>query len=239
MIAAIIVEDSRLARLELKELLKAHPQIQVIAEAGSAAQASELIKTMQPELLFLDIHLPGKSGFDLLQELENVPLVIFTTAFDQYALQAFDYPTIDYLLKPIVPEHLTRAISKAEAQISKVLSDKPTDKIIATERIFVKDGNKCWFVNLAEIRLFESKGNYTQIHFAEHAPLMLKSLQQIDAMLDQQKYVRINRQQIVNTIFIKAVSASFTGILQLQLSTGETLKVSRRQASRIKSLFSF
>jgi two-component system LytT family response regulator len=238
MISAIIVEDSRLARMELKELLKVYPQIQVIAEAGSAPHAAELIKVMRPELLFLDIHLQGKSGFDLLQELDKVPLVIFTTAFDQYALQAFDYPTVDYLLKPVVPEHLKRAIGKAEAQITKVLADK-TDEVTATDRIFVKDGNKCWFVNLSEIRLLESKGNYTQIHFGSHAPLMLKSLQQMDAMLDQQRYVRINRQQIVNTSFVKTVTMSFTGILQLQLSTGEILKASRRQASRIKSLFSF
>ncbi|MDB5123947.1 MAG: LytTR family two component transcriptional regulator [Mucilaginibacter sp.] len=114
MINAILIEDSRLARQELKELLKSFPQVQIAGEAGTASQAEELIKLVNPDLIFLDIHLPGKSGFDILQELDSVPAVIFTTAFDQYALQSFDYNAIDYLLKPIVPERLEQAIQKAE-----------------------------------------------------------------------------------------------------------------------------
>lgn len=238
MIKAIIVEDSRLARQELKELLKAHPQIQVIAEADSAEQAMLILKKEQPDLLFLDIHLPGKNGFDILAELDQVPLVIFTTAFDQYALQAFAYHTIDYLLKPIVPEQLARAICKIEATFEKQEGSSKLKKMAVTDRIFVKDGNKCWFVTLGDIRLFESKGNYTQIHFNDQRPLVLKSLQQIDLLLDQQQYVRINRQQIVNTKFISKVEERFGGQLKLSLNTGEHLEVSRRQANRIKVIFS-
>lgn len=238
MIKAIIVEDSRLARKELKELLKAHPQIQITAEADSAEQAMSVLKKEQPDLLFLDIHLPGKNGFDILAELDQVPLVIFTTAFDQYALQAFAYNTIDYLLKPIVPEQLERAISKVEATFQKQEESSRSKKMAFTDRIFVKDGNKCWFVTLGDIRLFESKGNYTQIHFNDQRPLVLKSLQQIDLLLDQQQYVRINRQQIVNTKFISKVEERFGGQLRLSLNTGETLEVSRRQANRIKVIFS-
>lgn len=238
MIKAIIVEDSRLARKELKELLKAHPQIQVIAEADSAEQAILLLMKVQPDLLFLDIHLPGKNGFDILAELDQVPLVIFTTAFDQYALQAFAYNTIDYLLKPVVPEQLERAISKVEAKLEKQGGSSKLKKMSLTDRIFVKDGNKCWFVTLGDIRLFESKGNYTQIYFDDQRPLMLKSLQQIDLLLDQQQYVRINRQQIVNIKFVSNVHEWFGGRLKLSLSTGEVLEVSRRQANRIKMIFS-
>jgi two-component system LytT family response regulator len=238
MIKAIIVEDSRLARKELKELLKAHPQIQVVAEADSAEQAILLLTREQPDLLFLDIHLPGKNGFDILAELDQVPLVIFTTAFDQYALQAFAYNTIDYLLKPVVPEQLERAISKVEAKLEKQGGSSKLKKMSLTDRIFVKDGNKCWFVTLGDIRLFESKGNYTQIYFDDQRPLMLKSLQQIDLLLNQQQYVRINRQQIVNIKFISNVDERFGGRLKLSLSTGEALEVSRRQANRIKMIFS-
>jgi two-component system LytT family response regulator len=238
MIKAIIVEDSRLARKELKELLKAHPEIQVIAEADSAEQAILLLTREQPDLLFLDIHLPGKNGFDILAELDQVPLVIFTTAFDQYALQAFAYNTIDYLLKPIVPEQLERAISKVEGKLKKQEESSKSQKLSLTDRFFVKDGNKCWFVTLGDIRLFESKGNYTQIHFDDQRPLMLRSLQQIDLLLDQQQYVRINRQQIVNIKYISNVEERFGGRLKLSLNTGEVLEVSRRQANRIKVIFS-
>nr|WP_068889237.1 response regulator transcription factor [Pedobacter panaciterrae] len=238
MINAIIVEDSRLARKELKELLKAHPQIQIIAEADSAEQAILLLNREQPDLLFLDIHLPGKNGFEILEELDRIPLVIFTTAFDQYALQAFEYNTIDYLLKPVVPEQLERAISKVEANLEKQGEHSKSKKMSLTDRIFVKDGNKCWFVTLGDIRLFESKGNYTQIHFDDQRPLMLKSLQQIDLLLDQLQFIRINRQQIVNTKFISNVEERFGGRLKLSLSTGEVLEVSRRQANRIKLIFS-
>ncbi|WP_316838268.1 LytR/AlgR family response regulator transcription factor [Pedobacter nutrimenti] len=238
MITAVIVEDSRLARKELKELLKAHPEIEVVAEADSAEQALSVISAEEPDLLFLDIHLPGRNGFDILRELDKVPLVIFTTAFDQYALQAFEYNTIDYLLKPVVPEQLQRAISKAKEQLKQQPNPgSKKEKMTSADRIFVKDGAKCWFVTLEEIRLFESKGNYTQIHFENNSPLILKSLQQIDLVLDQQQYIRINRQQIVNTRFISNVNEWFGGKLKLTLSTGEIVDVSRRQANRIKELF--
>jgi two-component system LytT family response regulator len=170
--------------------------------------------------------------------LDQVPLVIFTTAFDQYALQAFAYNTIDYLLKPVVPEQLERAISKVEAKLEQQGGSSKLKKMSLTDRIFVKDGNKCWFVTLGDIRLFESKGNYTQIYFDDQRPLMLKSLQQIDLLLNQQQYVRINRQQIVNIKFISNVDERFGGRLKLSLSTGEALEVSRRQANRIKMIFS-
>ena len=165
MIRAIIVEDSRLARRELTELLKPFPQIDIVGEAESASQALELIRLAQPDLIFLDIHLPGKNGFEILQELDSVPAVIFTTAFDQYALQSFEYNTIDYLLKPIVPERLEKAIHKAEEQFKQQQQTIKREKLGTADRIFVKDGGKCWFVTLGDVRLFESKGNYTQIFF--------------------------------------------------------------------------
>jgi two-component system LytT family response regulator len=238
MINAILIEDSRLARQELKQLLKSFPQVQIAGEAGTASQAVELIKLVNPDLIFLDIHLPGKSGFDILQELDSVPAVIFTTAFDQYALQSFDYNAIDYLLKPIVPERLEQAIQKAEILLKETKAAVRRDKLTGNDRIFVKDGSKCWFITIGDIRLFESKGNYTQIFFNGNSPLILKSLQHVDETLDDQQFVRVNRQQIVNVKFIANVSEWFGGGLKLTLDTGETVEVSRRQVNQIRELFS-
>lgn len=238
MIRAVIVEDSRLARQELKELLKVHPQIHIIAEAASADIALELIKKEDPDLIFLDIHLPGKSGFDLLAELDYLPAVIFTTAFDQYALQSFDYNTVDYLLKPIVPDRLAAAIQKSEALLGAAKPLPTAGRLSAQSRIFVKDGSKCWFVTLSDIRLFESKGNYTQIFFNNDSPLILKTLQQLEDTLDEKMFLRVNRQQIVNVNFISSVTEWFGGRLKLTLNTGESIEVSRRQVSKLRELFS-
>jgi two-component system LytT family response regulator len=238
MISAVIIEDSRLARQELKEMLKEHPQVFIAGEADTADDAIKLIGQVKPDLIFLDIHLPGKSGFDMLQELDSVPAVIFTTAFDQYAIQAFDYQTIDYLLKPIVPERLDKAIAKAEEQLAVHQSTLYRDKLMAADRIFVKDKGKAWFVTLGDIRLFESRGNYTQIYFQQNSPLILKPLQQIDDMLDDKQFVRVNRQQIIGVKFIADVSPWFGNRLKITLSTGEGIEVSRRQVNKIKVLFS-
>jgi two-component system LytT family response regulator len=238
MIKAVIIEDSRLARQELKELLKAFPQISIDGEAGSAGEALELIRLLDPELIFLDIHLPGKNGFEILQELDRVPAVIFTTAFDQYALKSFEYNAIDYLLKPIVPERLEQAVAKAEIYLTAAKQFIKKEKLGSNDRIFVKDGNKCWFITIGDIRYFESKGNYTQIHFASNSPLLLKSLQQVAENLDEQQFVRINRQQIINVYFTSTVTELLGSRLKLTLSTGETFQVSRRQVPKIKDIFS-
>lgn len=239
MIKAVIIEDSRLARLELKELLKPHRGISIAGEADNADAALELIRLIDPDLIFLDIHLPGKNGFEILQELDKVPAIIFTTAFDEYALKSFDYQTIDYLLKPIVPEKLERAINKAQAQLIHNTTSAQSDKSKIPDRIFVKDGNKAWFVNLDDILLLESRGNYTQIYFKEHSPLILKSLGQMEASLDERKFLRVNRQQIIGLKHIADVSGRFGSGLKIIIKNGQQISVSRRQAGRIKELSGF
>jgi len=239
MIRALIIEDSRLARKELKELLKAFSQITIIGETGSASEALELISLLEPELIFLDIHLPGKSGFEILQELDRVPAVIFITAFDQYALKSFEYNTIDYLLKPVVFERLELAVAKAEKYLQTTNTFTKKEKLGFGDRIFVKDGSKCYFIKVEDIRYFQSKGNYTQIHFGVNSPLMLKTLQQVAYTIDSQQFVQINRQHIINVNFISNSKGLIGGRLNLNLSTGETFQVSRRQANKIKEYLSF
>jgi two-component system LytT family response regulator len=237
MIKAVIVEDSRLARLELKELLRAHPEVQVAGEAATVSQALELIRLNEPDLIFLDIHLPGGNGFELLEQLNQLPGIIFTTAFEQYALQSYDYETIDYLLKPIVPERLEKAIQKALSTLKTTDSTNNAPRI--PERIFVKDQHKAWLVALNDIRYFESKGNYTQVYFSGYSPLMLRSLQQLEGVLNPKQFMRINRQQIVGLGHVLQVAEASGNRLQLTLNDGTVIEVSRRQVSKFKEMFSF
>jgi two-component system LytT family response regulator len=239
MINAVIIEDSRLARQELKELLKQHPDIAIVGEADTAAQALELVRLVHPDLIFLDIHLPGQNGFELLQQLEKVPPVIFTTAFDQYALQAFEHNTLDYLLKPIVPDRLALAIAKAMTHFRAGGTEPGRERLKEDSQIFVRDGHKCWFVNLMDIRLLESRGNYTQLYFQHNGPLILKTLQQLESMLDEKQFQRVNRQQIVNVRYITQVADAPGNRLKLTLGTGELIEVSRRQVQKFREMFRF
>src|SRR3954467_2270703 len=165
---AIIIDDERLARSELKKLLTDYPEIEIVAEAANANEGLEKIETMNPDLVFLDIQMPGKTGFDMLAELDKAPHVIFTTAYDEYALKAFEVNALDYLLKPVEPKRLADAIQKLHIQEEKeqIINGGDVnvnrDMLREDDQVFVKDGERCWFVKLSEIRLFESVGNYAK-----------------------------------------------------------------------------
>jgi len=232
---AIIVEDSRLARVELKELLKAHPEIQIIAEAEDARQAISLIDELLPDLIFLDIQLPGQDGFSVLESIEHVPRVIFTTAFDQYAIKSFEYNTLDYLLKPIKKERLTKAINKLASGSTE---QAPLVKRQVNSRIFLKDGERCWLVELKDIQLFESCGNYTCVYFDVHNPLVHKSLNKVENQLDPEHFFRVSRQHIVNLKYVKNIEIWVTGNYRLTLQNGKVIDASRSQSSRLKNLLS-
>jgi two-component system LytT family response regulator len=237
MISAVIVEDSRLARKELFDLLKNHPNIEIVGEADSAEFAVNLIKQTNPDLIFLDIHLPGKNGFEILQELDSVPVTIFTTAFDEYALKSFEFNTVDYLLKPISSARFEKAILKAEMIIKKNVDASTHNKLQLSDQIFIKDRNKSWFVTLAEIRMFESQGNYTQVFFDQERPLILKTLQHISNTVDERFFLKANRRQLVNTKYILNVTQLPNNKLELTLNTGEQIQVSRRQSGKIKAYY--
>ncbi len=232
---ALLIEDSRLARKELRNMLIAFPQIEIIGEAADGEEAVVQIEQLQPDLLFLDIQLPGKSGFEVLESLDAVPHVIFTTAFDEYAIRSFEYNTIDYLLKPIHEDRLAKAIDKLP-QLGSTSSKR--NQLGLEDRIFVKDGEQCWFVYLREIRLIESMGNYTRLYFGKHQPLIQKSLNYLEDMLDSDSFFRINRQQIINLKEIEGVASWFNGKLRLRLKSGEEVEVSRRQSNKLKAWFS-
>ncbi len=241
-VKAIIIDDERLARSELKKLLQEFPDIEVIDEASNADDGLEKIELLNPDLIFLDIQMPGKTGFDLLQELEKAPRVIFTTAYDEYALKAFEVNALDYLLKPIEPRRLTDAIQKLHFEISKENagygSAMNRGPLTENDQVFVKDGERCWFVKLNEIRLFESVGNYAKVFFANNKPLILKSLNALEERLDDRIFFRANRKHIINMRLIEKIEPYFNGGLLVELKGGEKIEVSRRQTVRFKEMMS-
>ncbi len=238
-ITAVIVEDSRLARNELKELLKKHSDIELVGEAGNVDSGLELIQKEAPQLLFLDINMPEKDGFELLEMLDEVPITVFTTAFDEYAIKSFEYNALDYLLKPINEKRFARAIEKVKNQLSENTTEKNSDRRLTEKsQIFIKDGEKCWLVKVGSISHFEIVGNYSRVFFEGQSPLLYKSLNQVEEKLPVAPFFRVNRQQIVNTNFIKQVVPWFNGKLKLTMQNGDEIEVSRRQSYLFKDKMS-
>ncbi len=240
---AIIIDDERLARNELKKLLSEFPGIEVVAEAGNANEGMEKIENLAPDLIFLDIQMPGKTGFDMLAEMDRTPHVIFTTAYDEYALKAFEVNALDYLLKPIESKRLADAIQKIQFQEDREeLAAGPVNfnrsVLQESDQVFVKDGERCWFVKLIDIRLFESVGNYAKVYFGTNKPLILKSLNALEERLDEKIFFRANRKHIVNLRLIERVEPYFNGGLLLELRGGEKIEVSRRQTVKFKEMMS-
>lgn len=239
---AIIIDDERLARLELRKLLQEFPEIEVIDEAVNAEEAISKIETAQPDLIFLDIQMPGKTGFDMLAELDKTPHVIFTTAHHEFALKAFEVNALDYLMKPVEPKRLADAIQKLQLSENKEVrtENEFTNNSILTEndQVFVKDGERCWFVKLSDIRLFESVGNYAKVFFGTNKPLILKSLNALEERLDEKTFFRANRKHIVNLRMIEKIEPYFNGGLLLDLKGGEKIEVSRRQTVKFKEMMS-
>ncbi len=240
-IKAIIIDDERLARNELKKLLQSHSEIEVIEEAANVDEGIEKIELLHPDLIFLDIQMPGKNGFELLAEVEKAPRVIFTTAYDEYAIKAFEVNALDYLLKPIEPKRLGEALNKLQAEMMKdnpAMAANNRGPLTELDQVFVKDGERCWFVKLGEIRLFESVGNYAKVYFGTHKPLILKSLNALEERLDDRMFFRANRKHIINLRWIEKIEPYFNGGLLVDLKGGEKVEVSRRQTVKFKEMMS-
>nr|WP_299385691.1 LytTR family DNA-binding domain-containing protein [Allomuricauda sp.] len=238
-ISAVIVEDSRLARNELKELIKKYPEVEILGEAENVDQGFELIQSQKPQLLFLDINMPEKDGFELLEMLDEVPITVFTTAFDEYAIKSFEYNALDYLLKPVSEKRFAQALEKVKKQLlSASEASQAPQRLTEHSQIFIKDGESCWLVKIGDISHFEIVGNYTRVFFEDKKPMLYKSLNQIEEKLPQHCFFRANRQQMVNTNFIASVVPWFNGKLKLQMGNGEEIEVSRRQSYIFKDRMS-
>ena len=231
---ALIVDDERLARSALRRLLRGHGEVEIVGEAANADEAIRAIHRNAPDVLFLDVEMPGANGFELLEKLDDVPVVIFTTAYDEYAVRAFEVSALDYLVKPITAERLAAALARARPAVA-ALSGSGT---AATQQIFVRDRDRCWIVRLADIPLMESEGNYTRLHFGGNAPLVYRSLAAIEQRVDRSMFFRANRSQIVNLHWIDDVENEVDGRLIVTLKQGARVEVSRRQSKLLRELLS-
>lgn len=234
---ALIVDDERLARKELINLLGDFKNVEILGEAANADEALEMIDQKKPDVIFLDIQMPGKTGFELLESLDKAPKVVFTTAYDEYALKAFEFNALDYLLKPIHQDRLKECISKLSVEVKDNYGNSGS-KLNLDDRVFVKDGERCWFVKLADVRLFESDGNYIKVYFDNNRPMIHKSLNALDKKLDERAFFRASRKHIINLSWVEGIESWFNGGLLVRLKGGDKIEVSRRQASKFKDRMS-
>lgn len=234
---ALLIDDERLARNELRRMLAAFPDIEIVGEAANAKQAREQIAAHTPDLLFLDVQMPGETGMALLESLEPpAPQVIFTTAFDEFAVKAFELNALDYLLKPVDPVRLAAALERLQAKVGGA-AERPA-RLAAEDKVFVREGDRCWFVEVRQIRLLESEGNYTRVHFDDAQPQLFRSLNAMEERLDPKYFFRANRRQIINLAWIDKIEPWFSGGLLVQLKGGAKVELSRRQAQDFREKMS-
>jgi len=237
---ALLIDDERLARNELRRLLAAHADIQIIGEAVDVEDAREKVAALKPDLLFLDVQMPGADGFALLEQLEApIPLVIFTTAYDEFAVKAFEFNALDYLLKPVDPNRLVAALEKLRGhEIRPGEATTGRDRLGLDDKVFVREGDHCWFVPVKNIRLLESEGNYTRVHFDDHKPQLFRSLIAMEERLDTKHFFRANRKQVINLAWVDGIEPWFSGGLLVKLKGGLKVELSRRQAQEFREKMS-
>ncbi len=232
---AIIIDDERLARQELKSLLSNFKEIEIIAECADAIDAKHKINELKPDIIFCDIQMPGKTGLELVEEISGIVDVVFVTAHDEFAIKAFELNAFDYLLKPVQTERLAETIKKllVKESLTKAENNTPLSE---SDTIFIKDGEKCWFVKLSDIRLFESEGNYVRVYFDTFRPLILRSLNSLETRLNEKQFFRASRKHILNFSYIASVEPWFNGGLNVKLKDGKEVEISRRQAVKLKEI---
>lgn len=237
-VRALLVDDEPLARQELRTLLADFPSVEICGEAANAREAIKLIEQLAPDLIFLDVAMPGATGFDLLAKLPTPrPHVVFTTAFDAFAVRAFDVNALDYLLKPVHPQRLRAALARLPARDDRSAGEtaapaaaEPEGNLGEDDRVFVREGERCWFVPVRSIRLLEAEGNHTHVHFDREKPLLYRTLTSMEQRLPAKLFLRANRSQLVNLTQIASVGQWFSGTLKVTLRDGTEVEFSRRQA---------
>jgi two-component system LytT family response regulator len=227
----LIVDDARLARQELRTMLAGLPGVECVGEADDVPAAREAVAALKPDLLLLDIQLPSGSGFDVLEGIQPVPAVVFTTAYDQYAVRAFESNALDYLVKPVAPERLCAALARAGARSS----TPPTRELLGAEdKVFLREGERCWFVTLGEVQRIVVDGNYARVWFRDQCVLLARSLNALEARLDPALFFRANRNTLVNLRMVRSVEPSIGDGYVLTLKDGSEVELSRRQAREFR-----
>lgn len=239
-IKTIVIDDEPLACQEMMFLMKGFEHFEVIGSYQSYQAALEGIALSKPDLLLLDIELGEKTGFELLEALESSPEVIFVTAYNQYALDAFEANALDYLLKPVAIERLERALQRAQQNLQYKLNAVPSDSPLQKDsKVFIREGEDCFFVKLSDIFLIESVGNYCKIFFEDKKPFLKKSMALLDERLPKELFFRANRSQIINLEHVKHIDLNFKGRLLAYLGDSQVVvEISTRQSLRFKELMS-
>ena len=231
---ALIIDDERLARKELINLLKEYAEIDIIGEAENVEQAKQKIDALQPDVLFLDVEMPEKTGFELINEIDTNAQIVFVTAYQDHAIAAFDVNAFDYLTKPVLPERLSETIKNLindKKELSTLISNRKTLQL--EDNVFIKDGEKCWFIKLKDIVLFESEGNYVRIVFKDFKPLVLMSLNNLEGRLSSEHFFRANRKFIINLETISHIENWFNGGLKITLLNNSTVDDKNQKKSLI------
>jgi two-component system LytT family response regulator len=241
---AVLIDDEPLARKELKHLLTVHPGIEIVGEAANVTEALYLLPALRPDLVFLDIEMPDRNGFDLLAALPAPhPQVIFVTAYDAFAVRAFRVNAPDYLLKPVEPERLAEALARigekndraADGSFSaKTPAHDPETAFQEDDQVFIREGDRCWFVPVKEITLLEAEGNHTRVHLRGERPLLRRSLTSMETRMPSTLFVRATRGQLVNRTSIQKVEPWFSGGFKVTLHNGIEVEFSRRQAQEFR-----
>ncbi|KAB7630735.1 LytR/AlgR family response regulator transcription factor [Stenotrophomonas rhizophila] len=234
----LIVDDARLARRELRTLLAAIPWVACVGEADDVPAAREAILREQPDLVLLDVQMPSGEGFDVLDGLETVPMVVFVTAYDQYAVRAFETNALDYLVKPVEAGRLQAALERGRERLSAPAAPAATDSVRdalgAEDQVFLRDGERCWFVALGEIRKVVVDGNYARLWFRDQNAVLARSLSTLEARLSPALFFRANRNTLVNLRRVRAIEPSLSDGYDLTLDDGSQVEVSRRQARELR-----
>lgn len=242
---AIIIDDERLAREELKSLLAQYSDdINVVGEAKNGMEGIEAIKRLAPDIVFLDIQMPEMDGFEMIKKLDIIPKVVFVSAYDEYALDAFKVNALDYLLKPVDPEQLKDTLKKLKSDkiddefVSNVENERVGRKLTVKDRVFIKDGENCYFPYLHQIIYFESHGNYVKVYFNNEHPMILRSLNALEDRISSNDFFRANRKYLINLSEIDEVENWFNGGLKVKLKSGKEIEISRRQTLKFKEIMS-
>jgi len=237
-LTALVVDDERLARKELISMLQAFDTIEIAGEADSVASAIKQLSKFKPDLLFLDIQMPGKSGFDLLDEVETEAKIIFVTAYDEYAIRAFEVNAIDYLPKPVSHERLAKTIDRIVHQTPN--ENVQTKKLKYSDRLFLEFGSQIRFLKISEIVCILAEGDYTTVWLTDGKKgLVSKPMKEWETRLPEDLFCRIHRSSIINTEYIEKIEKSFNDSFMIFLKgVKDPLMISRRYGKKLKGLFS-
>lgn len=233
---AILVDDERLARKELRSMLAEHEIIDVVGEAETVTQAAELVHAKTPDVLFLDIQLPGETGFDLLEKISPACKIIFVTAFDVYAIRAFEVNALDYLLKPINPARLAQAILRLTDDSAPA---SPVRALEYEDRLFIEGDERSHFLKVSDIILIAAMGDYSRILSRDgQKSLVLKPLRDWEERLPAKHFTRIHRSTIINVEYVERIESWFNRSYRIHIrQMAEPLVMSRRYAARFKTIF--